>query len=44
MAKTAEPIRTRMSWEEFLTAGEEWQRRELVDFSLVTARTPCDST
>jgi len=31
VADIANPIKARMSWEEFLTAGEEWQRWELVD-------------
>ncbi len=31
MADTANPLKTRMSWEEFLAAGEDWQRWELVD-------------
>jgi Uma2 family endonuclease len=31
VADIANPIKTRMSWEEFLAAGEEWQRWELVD-------------
>jgi Uma2 family endonuclease len=31
MTETANSTKTRMSWEEFLAAGEEWQRWELVD-------------
>lgn len=31
MADTPNPVKTAMSWEEFLAAGEEWQRWELVD-------------
>ncbi len=31
MADIATPIKTQMSWKEFLTAGEDWQRWELVD-------------
>jgi len=31
MADIPDPIKTRTSWEEFLAAGEEWQRWELVD-------------
>jgi Uma2 family endonuclease len=31
MADVANPLKTRMSWEEFLAAGEDWQRWELVD-------------
>lgn len=31
MADAANPVKTPMTWEEFLAAGEEWQRWELVD-------------
>ena len=31
MADIARPIKTRMIWEEFLAAGEEWQRWDLVE-------------
>lgn len=31
MADSPNPVKTAMSWEDFLAAGEEWQRWELVD-------------
>lgn len=31
MADAANPVKTPMTWEEFLAAGEEWQRWELVE-------------
>ena len=31
MSSTAESTKTRMSWDDFLAAGAEWQRWELVD-------------